>query len=299
MHRERLDFPPMPTCSIPETNDSDPKSAVSSLRCGVALARQPQVSNFSSIPLMQTLLAPLRVLYSPAILIIVVWCTALILVAIGPVDYHGQPSLAVLTIVASGLALFNLAYWAGELWFRLLTRRRTNLSAPGPARPQFCRRGRFSCRHRRDRAYRVRSHRLEQCQQHPICGTSALCADLVNAIRNPADTPALSRVPYHFSFGFAFARALFLLKGEQIRGWIAVLAQLSILSPIGYAVIYSGRTSVLLIIGMFFSVMIVRLAQGHSALPQGHHLFIKLSALVVVFAIYSSANWSTRREYCV
>ena len=46
---------------------------------------------------MQTLLAPLRVLYSPAILIIVVWCTALILVAIGPVDYHGQPSLAVLT----------------------------------------------------------------------------------------------------------------------------------------------------------------------------------------------------------
>jgi hypothetical protein len=246
---------------------------------------------------MQTLLAPLRVLYSPAILIIVVWCTALILVAIGPVDYHGQPSLAVLTIVVSGLALFNLAYWAGELWFRLLTRRRTNLSAPGPARLNFVVVGASLAG--------IGGIALIAFDRIVLSGVNNTqyaellrCApDLVNAIEIQR-TPLLYLGYLTFSFGFA-SLALFLLKGEQIRGWIAVLAQLSILSPIGYAVIYSGRTSVLLIIGMFFSVMIVRLAQGHSALPQGHHLFIKLSALVVVFAIYSSANWSTRREYCV
>jgi hypothetical protein len=246
---------------------------------------------------MQTLLAPLRVLSSPAILIIVVWCIALISVAIGPVDYYEQPSLAVLTIVASGLALFNLAYWVGELWFRLLTRRRTNLSAPSPARLNLVVMGASLAG--------IGGIALVAFDRMVLSGVNnsqyaelLRCApDLVNAIEIQR-TPLLYLGYLTFSFGFA-SLALFLLKGEQIRGWIAVLAQLSILSPIGYAVIYSGRTSVLLIVGMFFSVMIVRVAQGRSALPQGHHLFIKLSALVVVFGIYSSANWSTRREYCV
>src|ERR1700759_4068087 len=60
-----------------------------------------------------------RVLSSPALLLTAVWCTALIGVAIGPIDYGEQPSAAVLVIVASALALFGLAYWAGKWCFRM------------------------------------------------------------------------------------------------------------------------------------------------------------------------------------
>lgn len=280
----------MPTCCIPE-------GSVFSLRRNVALARQRQASNFSSILLMQSLLATVRVFSSPAILIVVVWCGALFSVAIGPVDYRGQPSLAVLAVVACGLAFFCLAYRAGEWWFRIATPRRTNLSAPSPARLKLVVVA--------SSLAGIGGIALVAFDRMVLSGVNnsqyaelLRCApDLVNAIEIRR-TPLLYLGYLTFSFGFA-SLALFLLKGEQIRGWMAVLAQLSILSPIGYAVIYSGRTSVLLIVAMFFAVMIVRLAQRRSALPTGHHLFIKLSALVIVFAIHTSLSWSTRRDYCV
>ena len=91
---------------------------------------------------------------------------------------------------------------------------------------------------------------------------------------------------------------LFLLKGEQIRGWAAVLAQLSILSPVGYALLYAGRMPILFVILLTIAAVLVRLAQGRRALPEGHHLFVKMIVLVLVFGIYSSAIWASRRNFC-
>ncbi len=246
---------------------------------------------------MPSLPAPLRVLSSPAILLLVVWCTALICVAIGPIDYRGQPSLAVVVIVACGLGLFGLAYWAGGWWFRISTWRATSLSAPDLAR--------LNSVLLVASVAGIGGIALVAFDRMVLSGVNnsqyaelLRCApDLVNAIEIRR-TPLLYLGYMTFSFGFA-ALVVFLLKGEQIRGWIAVLAQLSIISPIGYAVIYSGKTSVLLIVAMFLAVMIVRLAQGRSALPQGHHLVIKLSALIVIFGIQTSVSWSKRHEYCV
>ena len=100
-----------------------------------------------------------------------------------------------------------------------------------------------------------------------------------------------------FSFGFASV-VLFLLRGEQIRGWAAALAQLSILSPVGYALLYAGRMPILFVILLTIAAVLVRLAQGRRALPEGHHLFIKMIALVLMFGIYSSAIWLSRRSFC-
>ena len=101
-----------------------------------------------------------------------------------------------------------------------------------------------------------------------------------------------------FSFGFA-SLVLFLLRGDEIRGWAAILAQLSILSPVGYAVVYSGRMPILFIIVLIVSAMLVRIGQGRRPLPGGHHLLLKMAVVFLLFAIYSSAMWSTRQAFCV
>jgi hypothetical protein len=91
---------------------------------------------------------------------------------------------------------------------------------------------------------------------------------------------------------------LFLLKGEEIGGWTAILAQLSILSPIVYSVVYSGRMPILLVVALIVAAMLVRIGQGRRPLPYGHHLLIKMVVVFLLFAAYSSAMWSSRRIFC-
>ena len=58
---------------------------------------------------MQRLIQLAGGLSSPAILIVLIWCAALLGVAVGPIDYPGQPSAVVLTVVASTVG-FGLAF---------------------------------------------------------------------------------------------------------------------------------------------------------------------------------------------
>ena len=111
-------------------------------------------------------------------------------------------------------------------------------------------------------------------------------------------TPLLYIGYLTFSFGFA-SLALFLLKGEEIRGWAAIAAQISIVSPIGYALLYSGRMPILFTLVLIVSVMLVRISQGRPSLPRGHYLLLKTVVLVLLFGIYSSAIWSSRQKFCV
>ena len=108
-------------------------------------------------------------------------------------------------------------------------------------------------------------------------------------------TPLLYIGYLTFSFGFA-SLALFLLKGEEIRGWAAIAAQISIVSPIGYALLYSGRMPILFTPRPDRFGMLVRISQGRPSLPRGHYLLLKTVVLVLLFGIYSSAIWSSRQK---
>jgi hypothetical protein len=55
---------------------------------------------------------------------------------------------------------------------------------------------------------------------------------------------------------------------------------------------------ILFVILLTMAAVLVRLAQGRRALPEGHHLFVKMILLVLVFGIYSSAIWASRRSFC-
>ena len=67
----------------------------------------------------------------------------------------------------------------------------------------------------------------------------------------------------------------------------------------GYALLYSGRMPILFVIVLIVAAGLVRVGQGRSVLPRGHHLLVKLIAVLVLFGFYTNAMWSSRRNFCV
>jgi hypothetical protein len=268
-----------------------------SLRSQYRLARQPGVVSFILKSAMQQIVRLVRGFSSPATLIIVVWCAALLGVAIGPIDYPGQPTSAVLALVAAGVSLFVLAHWAGLWCFDVWSQRQRDIPVASP---------------------RILNGVVIATSLAGLVGIALMAfdrqalsgvanggyAELLRCAPTLVDLIEIKRTPLlytgylTFSFGFA-SLVLFLLKGEEIGGWAALLAQFSILSPIGYALLYSGRMPILFLIVLIVAAMLVRIGQGRRPLPSGYHLPVKLVLVVLVFAIYSSAIWSRRQSFCI
>lgn len=235
-------------------------------------------------------------LLSPALLMPLVWLVILFAVAFGPVDYFSQPSWPVLIIVGFGVALFCAACWVGAMIFDAWIVRQTPL--PPPSRT-------------------ILNRTVVIASAFGLAGIAMIALDrtVLSGVNNSGYAALLRCAPelidyieikrtvliylgyVTFSFGYA-SLALFLLRGEEIRGWPAALAQLSILSPVGYALLYSGRMPILLVIALIFSVGLVRLMQGRSFLPRGHHLFIKTVLFAVLFMFYANTMWSVRQNFC-
>jgi hypothetical protein len=233
---------------------------------------------------------------SPVILIIAIWCSVLVAVAIGPIDYPGQPSSTVLVIVAAGVSLFILGYGAGSWCFGSWFERQSRVPAPSIRR--------LNNVVIATSLSGIGGIGLIAFDRVVLSGVSnSGYAELLRCAPSLVDFIQIQRTPLlyvgylTFSFGFA-SLALFLLKGEEIRGWAAIAAQLSIVCPIGYALLYSGRMPILFTLVLIVSVMLVRISQGRPLLPRGHYLLLKTGVLVLLFAIYSSAIWSRRSNFC-
>lgn len=244
----------------------------------------------------QRLILVVGALASPAILMTVIWFGALLAVAVGPINYPGQPSAAVVTVVALGLAIFLLFYQGGKLvfdrWFmrhvgspRLSARLLNNITMAASL-------------------FGIVGIALIALDRTVLSGVSnSGYAELLRCAPGLVDTIAIKRTPLLYSgyamFSFGFVSVIvFLLKGEEIRGRAAALAQLSIVSAVGYALLYSGRMPILFVLVLIAMAMLVRLTQGRTLLPRGHYLLLKTFIVVGLFAVYSSAIWTTRQSFC-
>lgn len=245
---------------------------------------------------MQHLVKTTRALSSPAILLAGVWCAILIAVAVGPIDFPMQPSVAVLVLVAAGVSLFIAGDRAGAWCSRAWLQRRLNLPAP-PART-------LNIAVAATALLGLLGIALIALDRLMLSGIdNSGYAELLRCVPSLIDFIEIKRTPLlyagylTFSFGFA-SMVLFLLKGEEVRGWAAIAAQLSILCPIGYALLYAGRMPILFAIVLAIAAMLVRIAQGLRPLPAGHHLLIKAIVVLVLFGVYTNAMWSSRRHFC-
>ncbi|WKA26989.1 hypothetical protein [Bradyrhizobium roseum] len=202
-----------------------------------------------------------------------------------------------LTTVGLGVALFLLGYWGGRVLFvRHFSR---HVEMPALSR-------------------RMLNRIVIAVSLFGIVGIALVALDraILSGVSNSAysellrcapglvDAISMKRTPLlyagyaMFSFGFV-SMVLFLLKGEEVTGWAATLAQLSIVSPVGYAVLYSGRMPILFALVLIVVAMLIRLAQGRPLLPRGHYLVVKMVAMIGLFAIYSSAIWTSRQSFCI
>jgi hypothetical protein len=170
---------------------------------------------------MQQLMKITRGLSSPAILIAAVWCVTLISVAVGPIDYPLQPSVPVLVLVAVGVSLFIVGHWAGAWCSRVWLQFRPDLPAPpvstlniavvatsllgmaGIALIAFD---------------RVVLSGVGNSGYAELLRCAPVLVDFIEIKR----TPLLYAGYLTFSFGFA-SLVLFLLKGEEVRGWASVV----------------------------------------------------------------------------
>ncbi|KJC56285.1 hypothetical protein UP10_35300 [Bradyrhizobium sp. LTSPM299] len=225
-----------------------------------------------------------------------VWCAALALVAVGPIDYPAQPSLVVLAVVGTGLLLFLVAYRGGGFLFEHWFARQEQMRAPSSM---------------------TLNRVVVAASLIGITGIGFIALDriVLSGVSNSGysellrcapglvDAVAIKRTPLlylgyvMFSFGFV-SMVLFLLRGEVIRGWAAALAQLSVVSPVGYALLYSGRMPILLVLVLLVAAMLIRISEGRQPLPAGHHLVLKTIVVVGLFVIYSSSIWSSRQNFC-
>ena len=214
-------------------------------------------------------------------LIVLIWCAALLSVAVGPIDYPGQPSLVVLTVVGSGVVLFLFGYEGGKFLFIRYFSRQARMP---PLSRRMLNRIVIAVS-----LFGIVGIALVAFDRTMLSGVSnSNYSELLRCAPGLADVVSIRRTPLlyggyaMFSFGFVSVM-LFLLKGEEITGWAAALAQLSIVSPVVYALLYSGRMPILLVLVLIAAAMVVRLAQGLPPLPRGH---------------YSSAIWTSRQNFC-
>jgi hypothetical protein len=245
---------------------------------------------------MQHLVKTARALSSPAILMAGVWCAILIAVAVGPIDFPHQPSVAVLVLVAVGVSLFIAGDRAGTWCFRAWLQSRPNLPAP-PARTLNIAVVATSLLGLAGIALIALDRLVLSGVGNSGYAELLRCAPALIDFIEIKRTPLLYAGYLTFSFGFA-SMVLFILKGEEVRGWAAISAQLSILCPVGYALLYAGRMPILFAIVLVIAAMLVRIAQGLRPLPAGHHLLIKAIAVLVLFGIYTNVMWSSRRNFC-
>ena len=245
---------------------------------------------------MQQLIKMTRGLSSPAILMALVWSATLIGVAVGPIDFPQQPSVAVLVLVAAGVSLFIVGDWAGAWCFRAWLQLRPKLPAPPVSA--------LNTAVAATSLLGLTGIALIAFDRLVLSGIgNSGYAELLRCVPSLIDVIEVKRTPVlyagylTFSFGFA-SMVLFVLRGEEVRGWAAISAQLSIICPIGYALLYAGRMPILFAIGLVIAAILVRFAQGLRPLPAGHHLLIKTVAALVLFGIYTNAMWSSRRIFC-
>ncbi|MBI3433828.1 MAG: hypothetical protein HY056_01925 [Proteobacteria bacterium] len=237
-----------------------------------------------------------RVAAAPEALLVTLWLGILVMLAIGPIAYPGQPSVAALLVIAAGIVMFVIGCAAGRTTARMLQPRTAQLPAATP---------------------RLLNAVVAATAILGILGIALIAIDreFLSGIDNRDYATLLRCAPEFveyvkirrtpliyigyltFSFGFA-SLALFLLRAETVRPWPAYLAQFAIVSPIVYALIYSGRMPILLMITLLATVGLVRRCQGLPLLPRGHHLGLKALIVVVAFAIYASATWASRRDFC-
>src|SRR4051794_18654920 len=235
-------------------------------------------------------------LSSPAWLLAGVWCVILIAVAVGPIDFPRQPSVPVLVLVAAGVSLFVAGQGAGAWCFRVWLQHR-----PIPPAPQV---RMLNVAVVTTSVFGAAGMALIVLDRMVLSGISSSgYAELLRCSPALIDFIAIKRTPLlylgYLTFSLSYASlVLFVLNGEEISGWRAILAQLSFLAPIGYAVVYSGRMPILLMIVLVIAAMLVRISRGRRPFPHGHYLHFKMIAVLVLFGIYTNASWSSRRAFC-
>lgn len=228
----------------------------------------------------------------PVNILVLVWLAIIAIFYLGPVRYLDTPNILIIAVILGGLAVVYTGSVVGlglptpdstgEPDIPLISRTVATASAVG--------------------LLGIGAIAMDRLVLSGVDG--ATYATLLRCAPDLVDKIEMRRTPLlylgYLTFSFAYAgTVLFWLNSEKCGRWAAALAQLAVISPIAYALIYGGRMPMLLIGTLVIGAGIVRLARGRSFAPRGHFLLAKLFVAALAFGAYSLLLSDSRQDACV
>jgi oligosaccharide repeat unit polymerase len=102
----------------------------------------------------------------------------------------------------------------------------------------------------------------------------------------------------YLTFGFSVASyLLYLFEGERLSRRAILLAHLTLLSPVGFALLYGGRSPIALALTYAFAGIIARILRRRSALPRTPLSRPLFGAFWILFGVYTFAVFAERAKY--
>lgn len=98
-----------------------------------------------------------------------------------------------------------------------------------------------------------------------------------------------------FSFSYP-ALMLLVINSADIKPSVARFAQLSVCSPVIYALLYGGRMPIFILLLLLLSCFFIRKLHGKTFFPREHGILIKLIILSICFVLYSNHTLIERRK---
>jgi hypothetical protein len=233
---------------------------------------------------------------TPTRFLLTVWAVALGLVFFGPVKYTRHVSAGTWLFLAACLTCFCLGASVG--WRQVTRPSPIGLGDPGDAG------GTWDAFDRRvDQLARV-------CAVLGLVGIGLLAFDKlrlsgldysqgVTAVRNAravevnAGNAALGRSPLLYlgfvTFGFSVpAYLLYVLRRRSLRRSTVFVVHVGLLSPLGFGVIYGGRSPLVLALGMIFGGMLVRRLCGQPRMRPTRFARMVMLGLIVFALVFGS-----------
>ncbi len=232
-----------------------------------------------------------RVLGAPPLLMVLTWTLLLIGYLTGPIDYFREPTLTTFALIGGGVLAYALA----------------SMLAMGLP----CRTLKSADAGQTDRVIIVTG-------LIGIAGIVCLAVDKIllsgldytqglAAVRFLRDSQVAAGVDVqrsvllyvgYVTFSAAIiATLLLVLRAERVGRPAAIIAQVAVVSPIVYALLYGGRSPILLLCALIAAAAMVRAMSGLPILARTHGLRFKVLFLFVAFFAYVNMTWQDRREF--
>jgi hypothetical protein len=233
----------------------------------------------------------LRFMAIPPILMVIVWASLWLVIEFGPLEFRLENAGLAWTVVGLAILLYSVGFFSGRavapsprplIGIAVIERTITLTALVGLIGAGFL--------------------IFDKFLLSGIDWSEGLVAQRMERALQVTEGVEIQRsvflyISYLLSPGAYVAPVLFYLHAESVRRSVAWLAQVSVIGPISYALVFGGRSPIMILFALFAAAGLVRSLGGKPLMPRRHALTAKVLLLFVVFVGYVNYISEERRRF--